>query len=152
MPRPLLPRRALGLVDSDKIQNDLVTQCASMLNVTVRPQVWVEQVNNVVVMGVFIAEAPAADKPVYLKSPGLPKGAFRRVGSTDQVCIDADLAALFSARSEAPYDASILPETGLSDIDPEAVLGRAKPEVALVAGTAQSRVVADLSPRFADNS
>ena len=32
-------------------------------------------------------------KPVYLRATGLPSGAFRRIGSTDQRCTDDDLWA-----------------------------------------------------------
>ena len=82
---------AAGVPDPDKAQKDLASQCASMLNMALRPEMAVERVDGKTVVAVFVPEADASQKPVYLLATGLPKGAFRRVGSTDQRCVDDDL-------------------------------------------------------------
>ena len=71
---------AEGVPDPDKMQKDLATQCASMLNVAVRPEMAVERVDGKTVVVAFVPEADTSQKPVYLQATGLPKGAFRRIG------------------------------------------------------------------------
>ncbi len=80
-----------GVPDPDKLQRDLATMCASTLNVVLRPEIAVERLDERTVIVVFVPEADVSQKPVYLTATGLPKGAYRRVGSTDQRCVDEDL-------------------------------------------------------------
>lgn len=72
---------AAGVPDPDKLQRDLATQCASTLNVTLRPEMAVERVDGQTVVVVFVPEADVSLKPIYVAATGLPKGAYRRVGS-----------------------------------------------------------------------
>ncbi len=110
-----------GVEDSDKITCDIASQCASMFNIPIRPTIKTEEVDGKKVILIEIAEAANSEKPIYFKSKGLPKGAYRRIGSTDQKCTEDDLVALFSQRDIETYDETILRGATLSDIDPEAV-------------------------------
>jgi ATP-dependent DNA helicase RecG len=114
--------RAVGLAAPDKVQRDLATQCASMLNVSVRPEMQLENLDGHTVLVVYVPEADVTHKPVYLKATGLPRGAYRRIGSTDQHCVDEDLWVLRGEGqpSHGP-DASILPDARLDDLDPTAI-------------------------------
>lgn len=114
--------RAAGLHDPDKVQRDLSSQCASMLSVTLRPEMQLETVDGHIVLVVYVAEADVTHKPVYIKATGLPRGAYRRIGSTDQHCVDEDLWVLRgeSQPSHGP-DASLLPDARLDDFDPVAI-------------------------------
>lgn len=114
--------RAAGLPDPDKVQRDLASQCASMLNVALRPEMQVETVDGQTVLVVFVSEADVTQKPVYLKATGLPAGAYRRIGSTDQRCVDEDLWVLRgeSQPTHGP-DQSVLPDSRLDDFDPAAI-------------------------------
>ncbi len=111
----------VGVAEPDKVQADLATQCREVFNVPIRPDIRVEQYNHKNVMVVHVPEAPEHDKPIYIKSKGLPKGAFRRVGSTDQVCTDDDIAMFFQARGQGSNDEVALPDTSLEDVDPRAL-------------------------------
>jgi ATP-dependent DNA helicase RecG len=115
--------RAAGLPDPDKVQRDLASQCASMLSVTLRPEMRLETMDGHTVLVVYVAEADVTHKPVYLKATGLPRGAYRRIGSTDQHCVDEDLWVLRgeSQPSHGP-DASLLPDARLDDFDPAAII------------------------------
>lgn len=76
--------RVVGIDNPDKIQRDIAEQCASRFNRVVRPECFVETVEGKAVVGIFVPEAQAGDKPIFFKKVGLPKGAFRRIGSTNQ--------------------------------------------------------------------
>jgi predicted HTH transcriptional regulator len=66
--------RAVGLPDPDKVQLDLASQCTSMLNVVIRPEMLTETIDGKTVLVVHIPEADVTQKPVYLKATGLPRG------------------------------------------------------------------------------
>lgn len=68
-----------------------------------------------------VAELDSRAKPLYFKSEGLPRGAYRRIGSTDQRCTEDDMPVFYS--SSDSYDSSIVPDTTMDDID-EAALKR----------------------------
>jgi ATP-dependent DNA helicase RecG len=69
----------------------------------------------------FVPEADAHDKLVYIDARGLPKGAFRRIGSTDQRCTDDDLTVFFQGRSAKRIEDSIVDDADVSDFDPKAL-------------------------------
>lgn len=110
-----------GLDAPDKVMADLATQCASMLNVPVRPEMDREEVGGRIVVGAFIPEAEPDQKPVYIESKGLPKGAYLRVGSTDHRFTEADLTRVYQNRSVRHFDDTLLSDTSLSDRSPQAV-------------------------------
>jgi ATP-dependent DNA helicase RecG len=108
-----------GVENTDKLQLDLSTQCADMFNQPIRPEITVENIGGKNVLNVFIPELPPSQKPVYFKSEGLPRGAFRRIGSSDQRCTDDDLFVFYN--KEDSLDSSIINDTSLEDISDEAV-------------------------------
>ena len=110
-----------GISNPDKIQADLATQCATVFNVSVRPRIAVEKLDGKSVLVVHIGEVGPQDKPVYLKSQGLPGGAFRRVGSTDQRCTEDDLVVFYQDRRGETYDGQVVNGADMADIDPEAI-------------------------------
>jgi ATP-dependent DNA helicase RecG len=113
---------AVGVPDPDKAQKDLATQCASMLNLALRPEMAVERVDGRTVLVVFVPEADACQKPIYLPATGLPKGAFRRIGSTDQRCVDDDLWVLRGAsQPQVGPDMVPIADAQMADFDPLAI-------------------------------
>lgn len=111
----------VGIENPDKIQQDLVNQCATRFNRVLRPECFVETVEGRTVIGVFVPESQPGDKPVYFKKVGLPKGAFRRIGSTNQHCTDDDLLILNQEGKTRPYDETIIPDATIDDLDPGAI-------------------------------
>lgn len=103
----------------DKIQNDLISKCSSMLNMHIRPQVETEVVDGKTVIVVKIDELPDSQKPVYFLSKGLPSGAFRRVGASDQKCTEDDMRVFYS--SAESFDSTVVKGATLDDIDGNAV-------------------------------
>lgn len=110
-----------GIANPDKLAADLASQCREMFNVPLRVDISTEQIQNKVVLSVFVPEVPPQDKPVFFKAQGLPKGAFRRIGSTDQRCTDDDMAVLYQGRQLDTFDAGIVVDATLDDFSPEAI-------------------------------
>lgn len=82
--------------DPDKSQRDFISQCSSMFNMPIRPKVSVEQVHGHRVVKIRVDELSPNLKPLYFKADGLPSGAYRRIGSTDQRCTEDDLSVFYS--------------------------------------------------------
>ena len=110
-----------GVAQPDKLCADLATQCRDTFNLPVRVELSTEQVGGQAVVVAFVPEAQPQDKPVFFKSQGLPKGAMRRVGSTDQHCTDDDLAVFYQGRQRDSFDAALVPDATLDDLAPEAL-------------------------------
>ncbi|MDR0834451.1 MAG: putative DNA binding domain-containing protein [Candidatus Symbiothrix sp.] len=108
-----------GISDPDKLQLDLSSQCADSFNQTIRPEIKVETIGDKNVIVVFVPELPASQKPVYFKNIGLPRGAYRRIGSSDQRCSDDDMFIFY--HQEDKLDSSIIEDSGLDDISEEAI-------------------------------
>lgn len=109
--------------DPDAVSMRIASQCATVFNVRVRPTVTTERVEGRTVLVVHVPEAPAADKPVYFEKKGLPGGAYRRIGSTDQRCTEDDLVVFYGARSGEAHDVGIVAAATRSDLDPDAIDG-----------------------------
>ncbi|WP_298576742.1 ATP-binding protein [uncultured Luteimonas sp.] len=110
-----------GLDHPDKISADLASQCAATFNQPVRIQIATEQLDGKPVIVVSVPEAAAQDKPIYFKAQGLPRGAFRRIGSTDQRCTEDDLLLLYQGRQVESFDAGRVPDASMDDFSPEAI-------------------------------
>lgn len=113
--------RIEGIDDPDKLQSDLASQCASVFNRPLRPRVSVETLNGKTVVVVHVPEAAPTEKPIFLQNLGLPRGAYRRIGSTDQEGTEDDLVALYAGHQLDTFDAAVLPDADMEDIDPAAL-------------------------------
>lgn len=111
----------VGVSQPDILSQRISTQCATIFNVPIRPKVRTEMHAEKVVIVVEVAEADNADKPIYIKSLGLPRGAYRRIGSTDQHCGEDDLLVFYSRRSGETQDQAMVSGAGMADLDPEAI-------------------------------
>ena len=71
---------------------------------------------------VIVVEVPELDfknKPLFFKTEGLPRGAWRRIGSTDQRCTEEDLHVFYTEADN--FDTAIAEDTDLEDLDENAV-------------------------------
>ena len=109
----------VGVNDTDKLQSDIASQCSSIFNIAVRPDVTVENLHGKNVIIVSIAELDMRSRPLYFKNEGLPRGAYRRIGSTDQRCTEDDMPLFYS--SVESYDSMIISDSTIDDVDENAI-------------------------------
>jgi len=110
-----------GVEQPDKVSADLASQCRGMFNTPVQVDILTEQLQGRAVIVVHVAEASPQSKPIFFRSQGLPRGALRRVGSTDQHCTEDDLSLLYQGRRNETFDTSPLADTSLDDVMSEAL-------------------------------
>ena len=110
-----------GVPHPDKLSADLASQCATTFNRPLRVEIRTETLAGEPVVVVFVPEAAPQDKPIYFKATGLPKGAFRRIGSTDQRCTEDDLETLYQSRQRESFDTGLVSGAELDDLDDDAI-------------------------------
>lgn len=110
-----------GIDQPEKLSTDIATQCRNSFNQPVRVEISTETIHGKAVLVVHVPEAQPQDKPIFFKAQGLPKGAFRRISSTDQHCTDDDLAVFYQGRQTESFDATPVADTSLDDLSPEAI-------------------------------
>lgn len=110
-----------GIEQPEKLGADIATQCRNTFNQPVRVDIATELINGKSVMVVRVPEAQPQDKPIFFKAQGLPRGAFRRISSTDQHCTDDDLAVFYQGRQHESFDSTLVADATLDDLLPEAI-------------------------------
>lgn len=103
----------------DKIQTDLATQCSSMFNKPIRPNIKVETINDRNAIIVFVEELAEDQKPLYIKNKGLPQGAYRRIGAADLKGTEDDLSIYYN--NTESFDNSIVKDAELEDLSEESI-------------------------------
>lgn len=111
-----------GVNNPDKISSDIASSCATTFNQPIRIDIKPELIGDKTVLRIDVPELPPAQKPLYFRATGLPKGAFRRIGPTDIRCTDEDLQIFYQGKGSDPFDVRIVRDASWDDIDPLAVL------------------------------
>jgi len=118
---PASDYEAHGVTSPDQIQLEIATGCANRFNVAVRPKITLEEYEGKSFIIVEIEERPAGEKPLYFAKQSLPRGAWRRIGSSDQRCTDDDMIVFYGNRSGESHDLILLPHASLDDLDPDEI-------------------------------
>lgn len=111
----------VGVQDAEAKSDELATRCANEFNHPLRPRIATILMEGRTVLHVFMPEAAASLKPIYFESRGLPSGALRRIGSTDQHSTEDDLQLFYDGRSHRTYDASVVEQATIEDLSPDAM-------------------------------
>jgi len=112
---------AVGVSNPDQLQQEIATQCASMFNIPIRPQIVSERIGDKTLITVFVPEASAHEKPIHFRNQSLPRSARRRIGSTDQKCTDDDMVLFYEDRRGETYDEQFVADAAMDDFDEEAI-------------------------------
>lgn len=110
-----------GVSDPDKLQSELVNLCRQNFSIPIRPAIDVIPHPEGSVIVAYIPEAEPHEKPVYIKSKGKEKGAFRRIGPTDQVCTRDDIDLFNRLRSQKKFDETIINNASWKDFELQAI-------------------------------
>ena len=110
-----------GVDQPEKLGAEIATQCRNSFNQPVRVEISSETIYGKAVLVVHVPEAQPQDKPIFFKAQGLPKGALRRISSTDQHCTDDDLAVFYQGRQTESFDSTLVADATMADLQPEAI-------------------------------
>ena len=110
-----------GIADPDNLQQQIATQCSSCFSITIRPTIKIIPHPKGTMILVCIPEAEAHNKPVFIQSKGIEKGSYRRIGSTDQLCMREDFNMLYQLRTRQKHDASAVEDVSIEEFDQQAI-------------------------------
>jgi len=82
-----------------------------------RPHFLVDEIEGETVVAVEVDEVPSAQKPCFYKPPGLPRGAYLRVGNTNRQMTEYEVFGYLSSRGQPTHDEESIPNTTLDDLD-----------------------------------
>ena len=102
-----------GVSKPDEVQSNVANECNNAFNIPVRPEISVEKIHGKTVLKIWINELSPNQKPLYFKNEGLPRGAWRRIGSCDQKCSEDDLRIFYQAeqnQDQQPVKGALIEE------------------------------------------
>ncbi len=111
-----------GIDDPDSLQQQIVTQCRENFSITIHPGIKVITHPQGTTILVFIPEAEAHEKPVFIKSRGHKNGIYRRIGPSNQICGPEDLRILYQLGSKQRFEETAVEQSTIEDFDPNAIL------------------------------
>jgi ATP-dependent DNA helicase RecG len=113
--------RVTGLRNASKTQADLASMCRDDLVPPLRPDVEVIEVDGLPVLFADVAELPRSQKPCFVKSLGLERGSYIRVGASDRRLTSEEVQQLVADRGQPQFDHEVVVEACMDDLDSDAV-------------------------------
>ncbi|WP_051359449.1 ATP-binding protein, partial [Paucisalibacillus globulus] len=110
----------VGVYDIEDLQKQIMNQTKEM-----EPEVRVEfvplEIEDKYILAVIIPECSADLKPCFIKTKGMRKGSYIRVGDSDELMNDYEIYNLVVSRGQAKEDKSLVLDASLEDLDHEAI-------------------------------
>ena len=109
---------ACGVYDPQDIQKKINEQCLQMEPV-VRPVLTVAEKDNKYFVAAEIPGIDVTERPCHYKGKGILKGSYIRVGDSDEPMTEYEIYSYEAYRKKIQDDVRVIPETGLSMLDPD---------------------------------
>jgi len=106
-----------GVGDPAKIQADLASMCSEDLSPAIRAHVSLVSVEGRPLVVAEVAELPKHAKPCYVKSVGMHKGSYVRVGEGDRRLTSEEVGQLIADRGQPAFDREIVENATIDDLD-----------------------------------
>ena len=103
--------------DAGAIQDALATACTQKLTPPVRPDIRILRFEGSPVVVANIEEMRPADKPCYITDAGAYSGSYIRTGDGDRRLSRYEVDRLFEEHRQPRYDAEIVSEATMDDIN-----------------------------------
>jgi ATP-dependent DNA helicase RecG len=111
----------VGLANPAKIMSDLGDMCRDALAPPLQPAIELAEVDGKPVVLATIHELPREQKPCYVKSLGLNRGTYIRVGESDRRLTTEEVQQLVAERGQPAFDAEVVTAATKDDLDPRAL-------------------------------
>lgn len=110
-----------GVTDPAKLQADVASLCADVFAPSIHPVITIGTIDGQRVLAIEVPELPKSEKPCYVKSLGLQRGVFVRVGDSDRRLTPEEVNQLVADRGQPIFDRETVPGATTDDLDPRAV-------------------------------
>ncbi len=132
---------AVGVGDFQRLQEEVTSVASDQMEPALRPQFTVDEINGETVAAMEVEEVPAAQKPCFYRTVGLPRGAYIRVGNTNRPMTEYEVFGYQSGRGQPRNDEELVPDATLDDLNTEALdyylsqIRKARPRADFLKGT-----------------
>lgn len=109
---------AVGLGDPGKLMADLASMCREDVVPPLQPTIEILEVGGRAVVLADIVELPKAQKPCYVKSLGMERGSYLRVGESDRRLTSEEVHQIVADRGQPQFDHEVVLDAVLDDLDP----------------------------------
>lgn len=106
--------------EPNKMQDALATACEK-LTPPVRADIDIQEFEGKPIIVAYIPEMEPHDKPCYITSRGMYAASYIRTGDGDRKLSNYEIDRLHEERRQPRYDAEIVPDATLEDLDDEVV-------------------------------
>lgn len=110
-----------GVTDGPKIAADLGSMCNTDMEPPVRAQIDVVELEDKTLVVAEVPEVEQRIKPCYVKSQGMNRGSFIRVGDADQRLTTYEVQLMMSSSGQPRDDVAPVAGASVADLDSEAV-------------------------------
>src|SRR5262249_30258222 len=83
----------------------------------IQPQVEVVEVDGLPIVVAHVAELAREQKPCYVKSLGLLRGSYIRIGDSDRRLTSEEVHQLVAERGQPIFDAEVVSSASIDDLD-----------------------------------
>lgn len=111
----------VGVADPNLLQAELASMCRDVLDPPLLPEIVVGRVDGAAVVAAYVPELPREQKPCYIRSRGITRGSYLRVGGTDRRLTSEEVQQLIADRGQPGFDGELVPGATAEDLDPRAV-------------------------------
>lgn len=115
--------RPLGVADPGKLQADFASMCSEEIHPPIRPELSLVQVDGATLVVAEVPPLPKEQRPAYVKTRGMDRGSYIRVGESDRRLTSEEVQQLLAERGQPVFDREPVPDTSVENLDPE-MLGR----------------------------
>ncbi|MBN9613432.1 MAG: putative DNA binding domain-containing protein, partial [Actinobacteria bacterium] len=112
---------AVGVKDPKKLMADLAAWARTDIVPPLTPVIELGEVDGRTLVIADIPELPRAQKPGYVRSRGLDRGSFVRIGEGDRRLTSEEVHQLVADRGQPLFDQEPILEASPKDLDPAAV-------------------------------
>ncbi|MFT4288772.1 ATP-binding protein [Nocardioides sp.] len=112
---------AIGVVDPKKIMADLASWCRDEVVPPLQPEIEIVEVDGKKLVIAEVPELPRSQKPCYVKSLGMNRGSYLRVGESDRRLTSEEVHQLVADRGQPQFDHEPVIDSTIDDLDPSAV-------------------------------
>lgn len=103
--------------DINDLQKQITTLCTELFEPKIRPEFFPMTYNGVRLLAVKIDELPQNKKPCYYKNAGMHKGAYIRIGDSDEHMTESEIYSLKSYNEGIEEDLRPVKRASLEDLN-----------------------------------
>jgi ATP-dependent DNA helicase RecG len=133
----------VGVGDLKRLQEEVSGAASDQMEPAIRPVFTVDEIDGKIIAAIEVEEVPAAQKPCFYKSAGLPKGAYIRVGNTNRPMTEYEVFGYLSGRGQPTNDEESVLSATVDDLNRELLDGylermrKARPRAGFLEGPLQ---------------